>query len=228
MLKYIPIILPFAYAMWMYYVSARRTAGILSQRSKPLADPELTALLIRFADILDQPHVQVYVFDDPSVNGLASPDGRVFLTEGFMEKYRQGAVSASELASVVAHELGHVAMGHTKRRMVDMTGQNALAMLLASLFSRFIPGIGPAIAQSLTTALAAGFSRKDEYEADAYASALMVKSGLGLGPQKSLFAKLEHLTGHSGADIPAWLRSHPHTHERIKAIETRESQWLQD
>jgi putative metalloprotease len=81
------------------------------------------------------------------------------------------------------------------------------------------------VASYVTKALGAGLSRKDENEADAYASALLVKAGIGLEPQKSLFRKLDRLTGANGAEVPQWLRSHPKTDERIAAIEAREAKW---
>jgi STE24 endopeptidase len=37
------------------------------------------------------------------------------------------------------------------------------------ILGRFIPGVGPWIASALMNLLAAGLSRKDEYEADAFA-----------------------------------------------------------
>jgi metalloprotease len=166
------------------------------------------------------------VFDVEPVNGLAAPDGRIFLTRGFVQKYRAGAVTAAEMASVVAHELGHVALGHSKRRMIDFTGQNAVMMVLATALSRLVPGFGVVIAQTITRALAAHLSRSDEHEADAYASALLVKAGIGTEPQKSLLRKLGALTGTGAAGMPAWLMSHPSTEERIRAIEAREARWL--
>ena len=68
-------------------------------------------------------------------------------------------------------------------------------------------------------ALMARLSRRDEFEADAYASALLIKAGIGTGPQKSLFRKLEALTQNRADGIPAWLLSHPKIEERIAAIE---------
>ena len=61
-------------------------------------------------------------------------------------------------------------------------------------------------------------------QADAFASALMIKAGLGTGPQKSLFRKLESLAG-GRASAPAWLMSHPKTGARIAAIEKLEARW---
>ena len=71
----------------------------------------------------------------------------------------------------------------------------------------------------VTSMLAARLSRQDEYEADAYAAALLTKAGIGTGPQKALFQKLETLTGMDGRGAPAWLMSHPRTADRIAAIE---------
>lgn len=225
MIKFLPILLPLLMAYVMYRFSAWQTGKHLDQSSAPLRDPTLERVMARMAAALEVPKIAVFVYDVAPVNGLAAPDGRIFLTRGFIDRYRQGIVSAEEIASVIAHELGHVALGHTKRRMIDVTGKNAAFMLIATLLSRFIPIIGVFIASYVTQMLGAGLSRKDEVEADAYASALLVKAGIGTGPQKTLFHKLDRLTGASGADIPQWLRSHPKTEERISAIEAREVKW---
>jgi putative metalloprotease len=135
-------------------------------------------------------------------------------------------VTDEELASVIAHELGHVAMGHMRRRMIDFTGQNAVFVMLSTLLNRFLPIIGIWIANLIASALMARLSRRDEFEADAYASALLIKAGIGTGPQKSLFRKLGALTRNAGQGVPAWLMSHPATAERIAAIEANEARWV--
>src|SRR5690606_37864714 len=116
------------------------------------------------------------------------------------------------------------ALGHSRRRMIDFTGQNAIRMVLATLLGRLLPGIGVMVANLLTSLVAARLSRRDEYEADEWASALLVKAGIGTAPQKSLFAKLGRITGQAGA-APAWLMSHPKTGDRIAAIEANERKW---
>ncbi|MGQ0564745.1 MAG: M48 family metallopeptidase [Gemmobacter sp.] len=224
MLKYLPILLPILYGLAMYWFSAWRTKGILDRQSRPLDDADLLALTERLARAQGVDHLPVHVFEIPGVNGLAAPDGRIFLTRGFIDRYRAGAVSAPELAGVIAHELGHVALGHARRRMIDVTGQNAVFVVLTALLARIVPFFGIWIANVVSTALAAGLSRRAEHEADAYASALLVKAGIGTGPQKSLFRKLEGLVGGAGG-APDWLRSHPRTEERIRLIEAREAKW---
>lgn len=223
----LPILLILAYGYASYRFSVWRTGQLLDQKSHPLRDPDIAYLVHRMAEAMEVPGLSVHVFEVEPVNGLAAPDGRIFLTEGFIRQYRQGAVSAPELASVIAHELGHVALGHTRRRMIDVTGQNAVFLMLAALLGRFLPIIGIWIANALSSALMAHLSRRDEFEADAYASALLIKSGIGTHPQKTMFRKLESLTGAQGAGIPDWLRSHPRTADRIAAIEANEARWGQ-
>ncbi len=225
MLKLTPILLAIAYALVMYKFSAWRTKAELDAKSSELADPGLKKLTDQMAAALDLPRIKVHIYEVEPVNGLAAPDGRIFLTRGFYEKYRNGEVTGEELASVIAHELGHVALGHSRRRMIDFSGQNAIRAALAMVLGRLLPGLGVIIANFLTTLLAARLSRSDEYEADAYASALLVKAGIGTEPQKSLFLKLENLTGMRGVGMPVWLMSHPKTSERIAAIEKLEERW---
>lgn len=227
MLKLTPLLLMLAYGLAMYFFSVWRTKRMLDAQSQPLTEPAVTRLASRMAAALDLPAIKVNVFEVAPVNGLAAPDGRIFLTRGFIDKHKRGEVTAEELASVIAHELGHVALGHTRRRMIDFTGQNAVFMVLSALLNRVLPGMGVWAARMISTALAARLSRQDEYEADAYASALLVKAGIGTAPQKSLFRKLDALTGAPGAAAPVWLLSHPRTADRIAAIEAREARWNQ-
>ncbi len=225
MLKFTPILLAILYALAMYRISVWRTARELDRNSTELADARLRGLCDRMAAALDLPRIRVHIYEIAPVNGLAAPDGRIFVTRGFYDRYRQGAVSAEEMASVIAHELGHVALGHARRRMIDFSGQNALRTAAAMILGRFLPGIGILVANGLARLLAARLSRQDEYEADAYASALLIKSGIGAAPQKTLLAKLGALTGGAGG-TPAWLLSHPETRDRIAAIEANEARWL--
>ena len=224
-LRLTPILLAILYGLAMYHFSAWRTRRELDANSSELADAGQRKLCDRMAAALEIDRIRVNIYEVDPVNGLAAPDGRIFLTRGFYEKYRRGEVTGEEMASVIAHELGHVALGHSRRRMIDFSGQNAIRTVLATILGRFIPWIGPWIAATLTSVLAARLSRGDEYEADAYAAALLMKSGIGTGPQKTLFTKLEGLTGMAGRGAPAWLMSHPKTADRIAAIEALEEKW---
>jgi len=226
MLRFLPLLLLVAAAIVYARVLAWRTAQELDSNSVELVDPKLRPALARLAEALELSRIKVHLYEVPMINGLAAADGRIFITRGFYDRFRAGQVTAEEMASVVAHEMGHVALGHARRRMIDFTGQNAVRMGLAMVLGRLLPGLGVWIAQGLMTLLAAGLSRRDEYEADSYASALLIKAGIGTAPQKSLFRKLGALAGQGAAQAPAWLLTHPKTEERIRAIEANEARWL--
>jgi len=225
MSKFLPLILVVLYAILMMRFSVWRTRKVLDQNSQPLTDPSITRLADRMAEAMGIPEIRVNVFEVEPINGLAAPDGRIFLTRGFLNRKARGDVTAEELASVIAHEMGHVAQGYMRRRMIDFTGQNAVFVMLSAILNRFLPFIGIWLANLISTALMARLSRRDEFEADAYATALLIKSGIGTGPQKSLFRKLDALTQNRAEGIPAWLLSHPKVDERIAAIEANEARW---
>lgn len=225
MLRFTPILLAVIYGIVMYRISVWRTHRELDARSTELADAKLRRLTDQMAAALEIDRIPVFIYEVDPVNGLAAPDGRIFITRGFYRKYQNNEVTDAELASVIAHEMGHVALGHAKKRIIDFSGQNALRTALMMILGRYIPFVGPWIAGLLANLLAARLSRGDEYEADEYAAALLTKSGIGLEPQKSLFRKLEELTQSRAGMAPAWLMSHPKTEERIAALERLEASW---
>jgi putative metalloprotease len=222
--RLLPLLFAIGAGLVAWHFSAWRTLKDLNSRSNPLVDANLLDLCDRLAHALGVARVPVRIYEVATVNGLAAPDGQIFLTRGFYERYRNGAVTAEEMASVIAHELGHVALGHARRRMIDFSAQNAMRAVLVAVLSRLVPGVGVWLADMVTRLLAARLSRQDEYEADAYAAALLTKAGIGTAPQISLFRKLMAMGAASG---PAWLLSHPATPERIAAIETLTRSWPQ-
>ena len=224
MVQILTLIFAVAYGWIMVHFSARRTAKMMDANSRPLQDDTMDGALSRLARTLDIPQIKVHIYEIEPINGLAVPDGRIFITRGLYAIYQKGKISTEELLSVIAHELGHVALGHTRKRMVDFGSQNALRNALVMVFQRFIPFIGPMIAGFIMSALAAHLSRKAEFEADSYATALMIKAGFGAEAQKSMFRKLDALTKIRGA-TPAWFLSHPKTKDRIAAIEQNEARW---
>jgi putative metalloprotease len=216
----IPIVLAGLYGIVMFQFSAWSMKRQLSQQSNPLLDPNLEKIMLKFANVLEVEKIRINIFETEPINGLAAPDGRIFITRGFYKKYQNGDITVEEISSVVAHELGHVALGHIRRRMIDFSGQNAVRAALGALLSRLVPGLGGMIASIIGNLLMAKLSRQDEYEADEYASALMIKSGLGIEPQVSMFKKLDKISNQQGS-VPAWLMSHPPTQERINSIKTK-------
>ncbi len=224
MLRFSPILLALLVGYFTYRFSAWKTKKDLTANSTPLDDPALLGLLRNMAKALDIPKVTVFIYEIEPVNGLAAPDGRIFITRGLFNKYKSGEISSAELASVIAHELGHIALGHSSRRMIDFTGQNVLRMLLMGVMGRYLPVVGGYLANFVIKLLSASLSRRDEFEADAYGAALLLKSGIGLSAQIGMFNKLESWAK-SQRGAPAWLMSHPDTGKRIIEIEKLKANW---
>lgn len=219
----LPVFLAGLWGWGMWRMATSRMKRELDQNSCPVDDPALEAVIRRLGRQVGVKHLQANLYAMEAVNGLAAPDGRIFITSGLFDRYKRGHFTAQEVGSVIAHELGHVARGHSQRRMIDWTGQNAARMALGMILSRFIPIIGYYIASFLTSLVITRLSRRDEFEADEYASALMMKAGIGTGPQIAMFEKLSKLSpGPAGV---AWLASHPPTAERIGAIRARAATW---
>jgi putative metalloprotease len=217
------ILVTVAVGVGNWYVTLWRMRRELDAKTLPLDDPDLSAAIDRLGRTAGLDGLKAHLYDMNVVNGLATPDGRVLITTALYDKYRIGAVKAEEIASVIAHELGHVALGHHRRRLIDYTGQNAAKMVLAVLLNRFIPIVGVYLAAWLGQLLMAGLSRRDEFEADRYATALMIRAGYGHGPQTAMFRKLVRMV--PGPQGPAWMMSHPDVEDRVAAIERNAAVW---
>ena len=222
-------ILPLALLVSILYMgsiySSRNLSRKLEKKSKVFHDAIIDNYLKVFQSILGLDKLKVFVLNENQINGLVTPNGNIYITEGFIKQYKLGQVSGVELASVIAHELGHLALGHTKKRLITFSAVSAISLVISAVLSRLIPYLGAVIGRYLSQVVLSGLSRKDEFEADAYAAALLIKSGIGTTPQISLLRKIEKLTGVVSSKI-TWTLSHPSPEQRIKAIRDSETSWM--
>jgi Zn-dependent protease with chaperone function len=119
------------------------------------------------------------------------------------------------VASVLAHELGHVVERHGIRTVLQHSIISMVAIVLTGDVSSLTVGL-PALL------VKAKYSREFEKEADAYALNMLSNHKI---PAKYFAAMLERLTQDSedkGKDIMTYISSHPSTADRIKMIEEAE------
>ena len=222
-------ILPIVVIISVFYIGSIYSSKNLSKKhkkkSKIFHDPVIDNYLKAFQSILDLGNLRVFVLNEKQINGLVTPNGKIYITQGFINQYKLGKVSGVELTSVIAHELGHLALGHTKKRLITFSAISAISVVISTILSRLLPYIGAIIGRYLSQILISGLSRKDEFEADSYAAALLIKSGIGTAPQISLLKKLEQLTGIVSSNV-TWTLSHPSPEQRIKAIQNLEASWM--
>ena len=220
----IPILLIAGLVIW-WKIRAQASGSALRRASRPLQNDQLQALFGRLAEAAGVEHVEVRVLADRNPNGLATDTGEVYITQGFIDAFRAGDVTARELASVAAHEMGHLALGHMKRRMVEVAGRQAAHLVLGGILGRIIPYFGWYISAWLLNLVTAQLSRRDEFEADAYATALMVRSGIGAEHQATLLEKLPALIPQAELASGSWLSSHPPSTDRVRAIRDNAERW---
>lgn len=225
MTRLLPFLLLVLSLFAMIRFSAWQSGRTLRRRSRPLRNDQVEALMGRLARTAGIDAIEVRLLDMPSVNGLATPSGEIYITTGLFKKFQARQITGPELASVIAHELGHLALGHTKRRIIDVTGAQTLHLVLGSVLNRFIPVIGWFVARWVSMFLMSRLSRKDEFDADAYATALMLRSGLGAEPQMRMLEKLHQLVPQSAMQELSWLASHPPVAERTEAIRANAARW---
>ena len=164
-----------------------------------------------------------FALRDPMLNAFALPGGFIAVHSALLI----AAQSESELASVLGHEIGHVAQRHIAR-MLGQQRQDALlplaAIILAALASKagpdaamgvFMGGQGLAIQRQLN------FSRDAEREADRVGFQIMSAAGFDTSGMVAFFGRLQTATRSYSDLTPAYLRSHPLTSERIADIQAR-------
>lgn len=160
---------------------------------------------------------------DPVLNAFALPGGFVAVHSGLI----LAAQSESELASVMAHEIGHVAQRHIARGLGQQK-QDALiplaSLLLALLASRSSPDAAMALVeggQGLALQRQLNFSRDLEREADRVGFQILKDAQFDTSGMVAFFGRLQTASRGYSDTVPAYLRSHPLTTERIADITAR-------
>lgn len=160
---------------------------------------------------------------DPTLNAFALPGGYI----GVYSALILTTQSESELASVMAHEIGHVAQRHIARMMGNQK-QDLLIPLasvaLAALAARSSPdaaqalvagGIGLSIQRQLN------FSREAEREADRIGFSILSEGSYDPSGMTVFFGRMQTASRSYSDTTPAYLRTHPMTTERIADIQLR-------
>ena len=163
-----------------------------------------------------------FVVRDPMLNAFALPGGFIGLHSALV----LAAQSESELASVVAHEIGHVAQRHIARQ-IGQQKQDALIPLAGAILAALTIRANPDAATSalvgsegLAIQRQLNFSREAEREADRVGLQIMRTAGFETSGMIAFFGRMQ-TASRAYSEIPAFLNSHPLTTERIADITER-------
>lgn len=169
---------------------------------------------------------QFFVVRDSSINAFALPGGFIGVNAGLL----LASHDESELAGVLAHEISHVTQRHIARGIAaeNRNGIVSTAAMLAAILVGAAAGggdmamAGIAAAQSMALQNQMSFSRAEETEADNVGITLMARAGFDPNGMWRFFEVIERQNGSTKeADIPAIVRNHPVTSERIAETRAR-------
>ncbi len=144
------------------------------------------------------------VVDNDSINAFATMGGYVYVNKGLIA----AADNEAELASVIGHEIGHIAGRHGIEQMRDRALSQGL--LSATGLDR-----NNAVQIGVELAIARPNSRADELEADRFGLENITKANYAPAGILGFMQKLLQ----RGGSAPNFLSTHPATSERIAVLQ---------
>ncbi len=214
------------------------TPFMSSARESRIGAEEHPKILLQFGGVYDDPQIGAYVasiggrlaanselsqspfrvtlLDSPIVNAFALPGGYLYVTRGLLAL----ANSEAELAGVLAHEIGHVTARHSAQRYNRAVVAGIGSLLLGAVIGN---SVIQDLAQEGSKLYLAGFSRKQEFEADKLGVRYLARTGYDpyaeadflatMGRNSALEAKL---AGKKGSGGGGFLATHPGTADRVR------------
>ncbi|MBD2515491.1 M48 family metallopeptidase [Nostoc sp. FACHB-973] len=225
-LEFLPLILQGVQVLQLSNISDRQETDIgkqinqeiLGSQVKLYRNAEVNSYVEqigrRLAANSDRPNLPYtfQVVEDDAINAFATLGGYVYVHTGLLKT----ADNEAELASVMAHEIGHIGGRHLVKQM----RQKAIASGLATA-----TGLDRNTAVNIGVELALNRprSRQDEYDADKRGLKTLTRAGYAQSAMVSFMQKLLK----KGGSVPTFLSTHPGTSDRIaglkRAIESQPS-----
>lgn len=183
---------------------------IVSGEMRLYRNPEINRYVEEISERLipysDRPKLKyiVQVVDDDSINAFATVGGYFYVCTGLIK----AADNEAELASVMAHEIGHIGGRHLIKQMRQRAVASGLATA-AGLDRSQAVGLGVELALNRPR------SREDEFDADSRGLRTLTRAGYAPSGMVSFMQKLLK----AKRSAPSFLSTHPATGDRIKALE---------
>ena len=164
------------------------------------------------------------------INAFALPGGFIGVNAGLLLE----TSNESELAGVLAHEISHVTQRHIARSVEaqSRTSLMTTAAMLAAILIGAAAGGGSdvtmgaiAAAQGMSAQAQINFTRENESEADRIGIGVLAAAGFDPNAMPAFFETMFRRTQLGPDQVPAMLRSHPVTSDRIAESKDRALQY---
>ena len=149
--------------------------------------------------------VKVGIMDDSHINAANAGGGEFYVTRGLLEK-----ANDQQLLGVLAHEVAHEDLKHVAKAQTLGAGLQIGMVIL----DQIIPGSG-ALTPIAGQLIARGYSRREEYQADAHGAELLRRIG---SSKQVMIDTLQWLIATEGSSSGGFFATHPATGERIEAL----------
>lgn len=191
-----------------------RFAAETEQQLPMLGDPVIESYIDSLGQVIaahsDRTDIAYHfkVVDTDDVNAFALPGGFLYVNRGLI----QAAENESELAGVIAHEVGHVVGRHGAKQLTRQYGIAILAQIAL--------GEDPGLVKSLVANVAATgammkYSRDAEREADKFGIEETYRAGIDPNGMTTFFGKLQAMHEREPTAFEKFFSTHPPTQERI-------------
>ena len=205
-------------------VFGRELASKILGKYPPLKNDKLNGYVNKVGQVVAQhserPELDYHfvVLDTDIINAFAAPGGYIFITKGTLDHIHD----ESELAAIIAHEIGHVELRHYVKkvglRSQKGNAEEGLGAILSGGDRAAMQAFNEALDATMEILFTKGLqSKKDEYEADQTSVFLLANSGYDPSALKRYFSRI--LKIHS-ADTKILAETHPPLTDRMTEITT--------
>ena len=155
-----------------------------------------------------------HVVQSREINGFSLPGGHVYITTALLR-----LANDNELASVLAHEIGHIVARHSLKTLQKSQEYDEIAKSIGELTG--VAGsaardIGVALGQMLGSQLLTSHSRDEEREADFLGVRGMARAGFDPQGMITMFQKLQRIEEQDSSLLGTLFSDHPDAGERIE------------
>ncbi len=224
-----------------YYIGRSVAASIASTYPIDQGSYKMTTYLNKICETLvmnsEKPYLfkgyYVVILDTDEINAMATPGGHIFVSRGLIDC----TDSEDALAAVLAHEISHIQLGHSvsaikASRVRAATSDIGKAIVVTSIAAantrsgyalsdremkkvmEAVDSVSNASNEVVKTLVNTGFSKSQEFEADANALVLMNNAGYDPYAMLDMLEQIEDSSSNSG-----WGATHPSPKDRIKKVE---------
>ncbi|MEO2066124.1 MAG: M48 family metallopeptidase [Desulfurobacteriaceae bacterium] len=222
------ILIPTSQEVAIGAAAARKVESKEKLCKDPIVNQYVNWVGQRIASVSDRHDIKYHykVIEKDELNAFALPGGWVYIYTGLLKKLKNEA----DLAFVLGHETGHIVGRHAIRRLQLIYGINFILSL--TLSGKELSPVEEQVLKVLYQIVISGYSRKEEFEADAMGAYYAGKAGWNPVASIETIEILDSLMKFKPSGVEELFTDHPTNRKRIENlnrwIRTFPREWLRN